>query len=316
MEDTHRKCAIFCSAMNIYLGLSVGLNVYNKYLMNQHKFPLFLLTVSPLLISACNKKYSHIHQTQCQFFFLFIMSGALIYSLLRTKLSLTPFWISKISLSTYTTKLLPIGFLYGGDFILTNIAIANGPIAFVQMIKSGIPLIVLFYKLFERNAQSISSSVILSMVLLFCGQLLIYFHEVEFSWICFIASLCALFSSATKIFVIEKLLKTKKTAPSTPLNDNSYSEHDIQSEGEQNKLNQTSDNEETAAFIGLDNFSPAELILTDESEDEGSSYYYNVDADKEAQKKENVQLQFVETNQRNKVKIKPKESAGKQATNG
>eukprot|EP01083_Nonionella_stella_P105867 304810_1 len=275
-DDTNKKCVVLCSAMNIYLGLSVGLSCYNKYILNLHKFPLFLLT--------------------CQFFFLFIICGVLIYTLLKPKLSKTPFWVTKISLSTYIKKLLPIGFLYGGDFILTNIAIANGPLAFVQMVKSGVPLIVLFFKLMDGDSQQImNSTVILSMILLMCGQLLIYIHEVEFDWLCFTASVAALLVAGVKLNVIEKLLKHRKSAPTTPT---AWDKNDIKSK-------EDDDTEETSAFIGMDSFSPAELMLTDSEDGEpSSSYFYDVDVGRDTNTyKENVELQIVETNKRHRVRV-------------
>lgn len=326
-----KKCLVLCSAMNIYLGLSVGMSVYNKFILGLHKFPLFLLTVDilrPLSItySLCSYPNPHcicvlslslcvVHQNQ--FLFLFIASGTLIHSLLRPKLSSSPFWISRISLRTYLFKLLPIGLLYGSDFILTNIAIANGPLAFVQMIKSGIPLVVLLLKCFEPDSQSISSPVIFSMILLCGGQFLIFVHEVEFDWLCFITSICALISSGTKLYVVERLLKHKRPTPPSPrkssrssIDRNRYDQDDIQNEGEHRSLRNDEDaiNGVTSTFIGIDSFAPAELELTDDEESNGgqSTYFYDVAMDGVADRdtfREHVELQHVETDKRHSVRL-------------
>lgn len=202
------------------------------------------------------------------------------------------------------------------------------------MIKSGIPLIVLFYKMLERDysssnsshsqsthTQTITTPIIISMVLLCCGQLLIYIHEVEFNWLCFITSLCALFASGTKLLVIEKLLKHKKSISSSISSPRSpsptYNAKDIQNEGESSKLNvreeidEDEENEDTTAtFIGMDSFSPAELMITDDDE---APLFYDVDIDTIDDKhintmntndryREHVELQLVKTNKAEKVK--------------
>ena len=189
------------------------------------------------------------------------------------------------------------------------------------MIKSGIPIIVLFLKLFEPDSQPIDSPVIFSMVLLCCGQFLIFVHEVEFDWICFIASLCALVSSGTKLFVVEKLLKHKKSAPPSPRKlssdhngHHSYNQEDIQNEGEHRSLRSSQDLNgvhgptSSTTFIGIDNFAELELTDDDESKDGQNTYFYDVAMDGVADRqtfREHVELQHVDTDKRHSVQLVP-----------
>lgn len=115
----------------------------------------------------------------------------------------------------YLTQLSPIGILAGFDIIFTTIAVANGPLAFVEMIKSAIPIIVLLVSYIDCNHSStteISKLLIFSIVLLTIGQVLIYTKELDFTWICFLSSIAALFSSGIKLHVLEKVLQYQTSA--------------------------------------------------------------------------------------------------------
>jgi len=89
-----------------------------------------------------------------------------------------------------------------------------------------------------------------------------------------------------------------------------YNAKDIQNEGESSKLNVREEideddmNEDTAAtFIGIDSFSPAELMITDDDE---TPFFYDVDMDKinnQDTYREHVELQIVKTNKAKKMKI-------------
>lgn len=177
-------------ASTVFIGFSVGIGLFNKAILAVNDFPLFLLT--------------------CQFFFLFSMAFILVFTVLRNKLQTSSFWISKISFKIYFYRLCPIGFLYGLDIIFTTIGIATGPYAFVAMIKSGIPIIVLIFTLLfgtKQQKKDISKVKIISIIIITLGEGTISFTEVDFVWICFLSSMFALFTASMKLIVIEKLFR-------------------------------------------------------------------------------------------------------------
>ena len=123
----------------------------------------------------------------------------------------------------YIKKLVPIGFLHGLDVLFTTAALTHGAIAFVEMIKSGSPVILLIEKFISGHHSNINSYTIISIVILCVGQILIYFHEENFSIVSFICSIIALITAGTRLYVIEILMKPSmyNTRQVTPRQDSS-----------------------------------------------------------------------------------------------
>ena len=158
----------------------------------------------------------------------------------------------------YIYKLCPIGILYGFDIIFTTIGITYGPYAFVEMIKSGIPTVVLIFTCLSNNTDEgkIDFLRIISIIIITLGQICIYFTEVDFSWISFIFSLLALFTSSLKLIVIERLVSghrfKRKKNRNRNRNRNTNDNHGLTDVGSNSYQNSGSNNDRESRELNKD----------------------------------------------------------------
>lgn len=183
---------LFPLTSSLYVLMSAGLGGYNKFILNNHNFPLFY--------------------TAWTFLLNFLMAFVLVFTVLKPKVVKSPFWVNEISFSTWLYRIFPIGVLYGFGIICSTIAIANGAYAFVVMIKTGLPTITMIFTFMSGNLQEgkITFLKVISVIIITLGQIIICYTEVDFSLIALIFSICALLSNALNLIVTEKLVASHR----------------------------------------------------------------------------------------------------------
>ncbi|KAB5585183.1 triose-phosphate transporter [Coniochaeta sp. 2T2.1] len=107
---------------------------------------------------------------------------------------------------TYLRAVVPIGVLYSGSLVCSNLVYLYLSVAFIQMLKAAAPVAVLFAS-WAWGLKEPSWRAFLNISLIVFGVVLASLAEVEFVWLGFIFQLGGIIFEAVRIIMIEGLLK-------------------------------------------------------------------------------------------------------------
>lgn len=105
----------------------------------------------------------------------------------------------------YAQTILPIGILYSGSLVCSNIVYLYLSIPFIQMLKAGSPVAVLFTSWAWRVAEPSLAS-FLTVLWIVAGVMLASVGEINFSLIGFIYQISGIIFEAVRITMIQVLL--------------------------------------------------------------------------------------------------------------
>ncbi|KZL76766.1 DUF250 domain membrane protein (triose-phosphate transporter) [Colletotrichum tofieldiae] len=111
----------------------------------------------------------------------------------------------------YLRAVVPIGLLYSGSLVCSNLVYLYLSVSFIQMLKAGAPVAVLFTSWIWGVADP-SMKTLYNILLIVAGVGLASFGEIEFSWIGFIFQMGGIIFEAIRLVMIQVLLKGDENA--------------------------------------------------------------------------------------------------------
>ncbi|TEA18222.1 putative sugar phosphate/phosphate translocator [Colletotrichum sidae] len=117
----------------------------------------------------------------------------------------------KMTGRVYLRAIVPIGLLYSGSLVCSNLVYLYLSVSFIQMLKAGAPVAVLFVSWMWGVADP-SMRTLYNILLIVAGVGLASFGEIEFSWIGFIFQMGGILFEAVRLVMIQVLLKGDESA--------------------------------------------------------------------------------------------------------
>ncbi|KAF6819153.1 duf250 domain membrane protein [Colletotrichum sojae] len=111
----------------------------------------------------------------------------------------------------YLRAIVPIGLLYSGSLVCSNLVYLYLSVSFIQMLKAGAPVAVLFVSWIWGVTEP-SMKTFYNILLIVAGVALASFGEIEFSWIGFIFQMGGILFEAVRLVMIQVLLKGDESA--------------------------------------------------------------------------------------------------------
>ncbi|KAF8306099.1 TPT-domain-containing protein [Clavulina sp. PMI_390] len=174
----------------IWMALSATVILYNNYLYNTLDFPYPVFTVTWHLI--------------------FASIGTRV--LQRTTNLLDGTKDVNITKDVFLRSILPIGFLFSGSLILGNKAYLYLSVPFIQMLKAFVPVAILLVS-FAARIQDPNKRLIAIVFMISFGVSLASYGEMDFSMTGFIIQASSVLFEASRLVMIEVLLKGMKMDP-------------------------------------------------------------------------------------------------------
>ncbi|KAF7550848.1 hypothetical protein G7Z17_g5443 [Cylindrodendrum hubeiense] len=110
-----------------------------------------------------------------------------------------------LSRGFYLRTILPIGILYSGSLVFSNVVYLYLSVAFIQMLKSVGPVAVLLAS-WAWGVATPSMSTLGNVLLIMCGVAIASAGEIEFSWIGFVFQLAGTLFEAVRLVMIQVML--------------------------------------------------------------------------------------------------------------
>jgi drug/metabolite transporter (DMT)-like permease len=107
---------------------------------------------------------------------------------------------------TYLRAVVPIGVLYSGSLVCSNLVYLYLSVAFIQMLKAAAPVAVLLAS-WAWGVKDPSWRAFINIAVIVFGVGLASFGEVEFGWIGFIFQMGGIVFEAMRVVMVEVLLK-------------------------------------------------------------------------------------------------------------
>ncbi|KAK1687869.1 triose-phosphate transporter [Colletotrichum godetiae] len=117
----------------------------------------------------------------------------------------------KMTGRVYLRAIMPIGVLYSGSLVCSNLVYLYLSVSFIQMLKAAAPVAVLFTSWVWGVADP-SMKTFYNILLIVGGVGLASFGEIEFSWIGFIFQMGGIIFEAIRLVMIQVLLKGDENA--------------------------------------------------------------------------------------------------------
>ncbi|UQC82258.1 triose-phosphate transporter [Colletotrichum lupini] len=117
----------------------------------------------------------------------------------------------KMTGRVYLRAIMPIGVLYSGSLVCSNLVYLYLSVSFIQMLKAAAPVAVLFTSWIWGVADP-SMKTFYNILLIVGGVGLASFGEIEFSWIGFIFQMGGIIFEAIRLVMIQVLLKGDENA--------------------------------------------------------------------------------------------------------
>lgn len=111
----------------------------------------------------------------------------------------------------YLRAIVPIGLLYSGSLVCSNLVYLYLSVSFIQMLKAGAPVAVLIISWIWGVAEP-SMKTFYNVLLIVAGVALASFGEIEFSWIGFIFQMGGIVFEGIRLVMIQVLLKGDESA--------------------------------------------------------------------------------------------------------
>ncbi|KAK7430340.1 hypothetical protein QQZ08_003088 [Neonectria magnoliae] len=110
-----------------------------------------------------------------------------------------------LSRRLYIRTILPIGILYSGSLVFSNVVYLYLSVAFIQMLKSVGPVAVLLAS-WAWGVATPSMSTLGNVLLIVCGVAIASAGEIEFSWIGFIFQVTGTLFEAVRLVMVQVML--------------------------------------------------------------------------------------------------------------
>jgi drug/metabolite transporter (DMT)-like permease len=107
---------------------------------------------------------------------------------------------------TYLRAVVPIGVLYSGSLVCSNLVYLYLSVAFIQMLKAAAPVAVLFAS-WAWGLKEPSWHAFLNIAVIVSGVVLASLGEVEFGWLGFVFQVGGIVFEAVRVVMVEVLLK-------------------------------------------------------------------------------------------------------------
>ncbi|KAM0328528.1 hypothetical protein ACHAQA_004935 [Verticillium albo-atrum] len=117
----------------------------------------------------------------------------------------------KMTGRTYLRAVVPIGLLYSGSLVCSNLVYMYLSVAFIQMLKAGAPVAVLFASWAFRVADP-ELNTLYNILFIVAGVALASFGEIEFSIVGFMFQIAGIIFEAVRLVMIQVLLKGDESA--------------------------------------------------------------------------------------------------------
>jgi len=118
----------------------------------------------------------------------------------------------EISKETYFKAILPIGALFSCSLVFSNYAYLHLSVSFIQMIKAVTPVAVLLISWIMKTANP-NMKVFVNVMMIVTGVILACYGEIEFVWIGFLFQVLGVTFEATRLVMVQLLLKDYKMDP-------------------------------------------------------------------------------------------------------
>ncbi|CEO94650.1 hypothetical protein PBRA_000435, partial [Plasmodiophora brassicae] len=195
-------------AVLFYITVGVLITFYNKMVLSYRGFKFEITMIFVHSISNC------------------LLSAAYCYAFLRKSSLVTSsrFWPGRITWSIYYRQLLPLGALLGYrclfasrpymaltigarfDITLTNLAFRLSSVALTEVVKSGVPLLVLAAGV-AMHQETLSRRKVAVILLLSLGIVLTTFGEFRLRFTAIVAAAGAAVCGAAKLVLLQMLMK-------------------------------------------------------------------------------------------------------------
>eukprot|EP00475_Leptophrys_vorax_P011944 TRINITY_DN1840_c0_g1_i1.p1 TRINITY_DN1840_c0_g1~~TRINITY_DN1840_c0_g1_i1.p1 ORF type:complete len:465 (-),score=94.56 TRINITY_DN1840_c0_g1_i1:29-1423(-) len=172
----------------VYITMAIALVLFNKWMLSRAGFPFPLtLSMSYAFVKTC-------------------LSISFVFGVMKQHFRRSPFMPSKISWEFFFSKLVPVGVFFGIDVALTNMAFKYSSVGLTEIIKSGIPVLVLGFSAFTKQ-EKLTASKFVVILALTLGICLASFGEVGFSAQGFFSAFGATIAGAVKLVLAERMFK-------------------------------------------------------------------------------------------------------------
>ncbi|KAL8951942.1 MAG: hypothetical protein Q9222_002126 [Ikaeria aurantiellina] len=168
-----------------WMTLSCVLIVFNKWILDQAKYPILLT------------------------FYHMALATATTQTLARTTNILDSRHSVQMTPKLYMTAIVPIGVLFSLSLVFSNLPYLYLSVAFIQMLKGTAPIAV-FLALWSLRLDSPTLSRLLTLCVIVCGIGLASFGEIKFQITGFVFQMSAVVFEAYRLALIQKLLSNKK----------------------------------------------------------------------------------------------------------
>ncbi|WFD48484.1 hypothetical protein GLX27_003154 [Malassezia furfur] len=176
--------------IGIWIALSSSVIVYNKYILDNLKypFPVFLTT--------------------------FHMAFAAIGTRLLARYTTLLKGLNNVEMTTerWTRNILPIGALFSGSLVFSNMAYLTLSVSFIQMLKAFTPVAVLLIS-FAFGLKKLSGTLTGIVMMISVGVCLASYGETEFNMTGFTYQVLAIAFESTRLVMVQVLLQGLKMDP-------------------------------------------------------------------------------------------------------
>ncbi|KAK2001931.1 triose-phosphate transporter [Colletotrichum falcatum] len=111
----------------------------------------------------------------------------------------------------YLRAVVPIGLLFSGSLVCSNLVYLYLSVSFIQMLKSAAPVAVLLTSWIWGVANP-SVKTFYNILLIVAGVAIASFGEIEFSWVGFVFQMAGIIFEAVRLVMIQVLLKGDENA--------------------------------------------------------------------------------------------------------
>lgn len=108
----------------------------------------------------------------------------------------------------FLRTILPIGFLYSGSLVCSNVVYLYLSVPFIQMLKSASPVVVLFFSWLWGIADP-TLSTLLNILVIVLGVAMASFGEIQFSWVGFMYQVGGTVFEAMRLVMIQVMLSSE-----------------------------------------------------------------------------------------------------------
>ncbi|KAI9346487.1 triose-phosphate transporter family-domain-containing protein [Obelidium mucronatum] len=178
----------------IWILSSGSVILFNKYILHTLDFPF------PIFLTTCH----------------------LIFATLSTRILerssnlLDGLKVVKITQDVYVKAILPIGFLFSLSLVFCNVAYLYLSVPFIQMLKAVTPVVVLLIG-YALGTDKVDCMVLVKVTLIVTGVIIASYGEIEFVFLGFVIQGLGILFEATRLVLVQKLLKEHKMDPMVSL---------------------------------------------------------------------------------------------------